>query len=138
MLETKEIAREDFDKYVEVNNLEVIPHDSYVKYINQINEIINKSDTYEEMEDEDRDKFDIAIEEVNDLKKHIVLDYNKENNRITKSTVFTREEQVEWDKDEETGEILKARSGKYKDTPLNRKLERVGAEYIGNKDEDKE
>lgn len=138
MLETKEIAREDFDKYVDVNNLEVIPHDSYVKYIGQINEIINKSDTYEEMEEEDKCKYNIAIEEVKDLKKHIVLDYNKENNQIIKSTVFTREEQVEWDKDEETGEILKARSGKYKDTPLNRKLGRVGADYGGNKGEDKE
>lgn len=50
------------------------------------------------------------------------------NNDLTKSIMFYREQQVEWDKTED-GTLMKARSGVYKDTPANRKKGIVGQRY---------
>lgn len=50
------------------------------------------------------------------------------NNDLTKSIMFYREQQVEWDRAED-GTLMKARSGIYKDTPANRKKGIVGQRY---------
>lgn len=50
------------------------------------------------------------------------------NDNLTKSVVFWREQQVIWDK-AENGELMKARSGVYADTPVNRKKGIVGQKY---------
>lgn len=50
------------------------------------------------------------------------------NDDLTKSIMFYREQQVEWDQDE-NGVLMKARSGVYKDTPANRKKGIVGQRY---------
>lgn len=50
------------------------------------------------------------------------------NEDLTKSILFYREQQVEWDKAED-GTLMKARSGIYKDTPANRKKGIVGMRY---------
>lgn len=59
------------------------------------------------------------------------------NDDLTKSIVFWREQQVIWDK-AENGELMKARSGVYKDTPVNRKKGIVGMRYGQEKKEVKD
>lgn len=50
------------------------------------------------------------------------------NDDLTKSIVYYREQQVEWDKAQD-GTLMKARSGVYRDTPVNRKKGIVGMRY---------
>lgn len=56
------------------------------------------------------------------------------NNDLSKSVVYWRESQVEWKKSP-SGELMKARSGVYKDTLVNRKKGLVGQKYGAEKKE---
>lgn len=53
------------------------------------------------------------------------------NDDLTKSVMFYRESQIEWDRDE-NGQLMKSCSGVYKDTPANRKKGIVGQRYGNN------
>lgn len=57
------------------------------------------------------------------------------NDDFSKSIVYWREQQVEWDKAED-GILMKARSGVYKDTLVNRKKGIVGMRYGQERKED--
>ena len=112
-----EMTRQEFDKLAEQNNWEVYTQ----RQIYQFSQDILKSVDPIEREHG-------AIDYVS-LNRVTVV-----NDDLTKSVVYWREQQVEWDKAED-GTLMKARSGVYKDTPANRKKGIVGQRYGGKKEE---
>lgn len=112
-----EMTRQEFDKLAKQNNWEVYTQ----RQVYQFSQDILKSVDPIEREHG-------AIDYVS-LNRVTVV-----NDDLTKSVVYWREQQVEWDKAED-GTLMKARSGVYKDTPANRKKGIVGQRYGGKKEE---
>lgn len=126
---SNEIDRNSFNRMVDLKNLEVFSKSELTEFLKHNQDTLLKGEKFEDLSEEDKEAFCVFQEEVSSLDKHIVLDWDEHTQSIIKSEMYTRPIQVEWDKDEETGEILKARSGTYVDTPLNRKLGRVGQKF---------
>jgi len=112
-----EMTRQEFDKLAKQNNWEVYTQ----RQVYQFSQDILKSVDPIEREHG-------AIDYVS-LNRVTVV-----NDDLTKSVVYWREQQVEWDKAED-GTLMKARSGVYKDTLANRKKGIVGQRYGGKKEE---
>lgn len=112
-----EMTRQEFDKLAKQNNWEVYTQ----RQVYQFSQDILKSVDPIEREHG-------AIDYVS-LNRVTVV-----NDDLTKSVVYWREQQVEWDEAED-GTLMKARSGVYKDTPANRKKGIVGQRYGGKKEE---
>lgn len=112
-----EMTRQEFDKLANKNNWEVYTQ----RQVYQFSQDILKS-----------------IDPIE--REHGAIDYislnrvTVVNDDLTKSVVYWREQQVEWDKAED-GTLMKARSGVYKDTLANRKKGIVGQRYGGKKEE---
>lgn len=115
-----EMTRQEFDKLAKQNNWEVYTQRQIYQFSQDILKSIN------------------PIE-----REHGAIDYislnrvTVVNDDLTKSVVYWREQQVEWDKAED-GTLMKARSGVYKDTLANRKKGIVGQRYGGKKEETSE
>lgn len=112
-----EMTRQEFDKLAKQNNWEVYTQ----RQVYQFSQDILKSVDPIEREHG-------AIDYIS-LNRVVVV-----NDDLTKSVVYWREQQVEWDKAED-GTLIKARSGVYKDTLANRKKGIVGQRYGGKKEE---
>lgn len=139
-----QITTKEFnDKFKTNPNVEVLTKSFFDAWIEDNREVLVKAEKGEELTD-------LEKSEVNDLKENIrsfaMLEvYGREPHQqdIQKSIYYVREKQIEWDSEEfeksEGGEILKARSGIYKDTALNRKMGRVGQRFgkHSSMDEDK-
>lgn len=112
------MTRKEFFEQVNKNDWEIYTPDQIASFVK--GEVFNKS-----LSEEDRK---VAAVVYASLKKQEVI-----NEDMTKSIFYYRESQVEWDKAED-GTLMKARSGVYKDTPTNRRLERVGQRLTSGKE----
>jgi hypothetical protein len=129
-----------FNKLVIENNYEVFEQDQMISYINSIRKSVN-DDLFKSLSDELKQKAnDEYKSELESFKPYLVVERKKvgHDEKIVKSIKFVRDQQVIWDVDKETNEIMKAKAGTYTNTSLNRKLMRVGAKYgEGKKEETK-
>jgi hypothetical protein len=129
------LTRQELEKAVKDKGLEVYSEAQMRNFISSNEDILKSGSTTEELDELQKSEYDTMVAE---LRSFSAVDvYDQEGLTITKSTVYVRPKQVEWDeqsieKSEDGEEIEKARSGVYTDTALNRKLGRVGQKY-GNK-----
>ena len=107
----KQMTRREFELLAKQNDWEVYTQ----RQVYQFSQDILKSEDPQEREWGAIDYVSLSRVEVT-------------NEDLTKSILFYREQQVEWDKAED-GTSMKARSGIYKDTPANRKKGIVGMRY---------
>lgn len=126
----KEITRHDFEKTCKLNNLEYFTLEQVEAWVKDNKSLIEKSQT-EELDDIEKSLVDEFTVTASNLNLVSVL-----NDDLTKSVMYVRPSQIDWDKDE-NGDLMKAKSGTYSDTPENRKLGRVGQKYGGSKGEEK-
>jgi cell division septum initiation protein DivIVA len=105
----------DFKRMVDLQGLEVFEKSQVDQFLNQMGDMLEKSE-YSELTDEEKQKIELIKAEVSYFNKWIVVGEN-----FQKALKFTRPIQVEWDKDD----ICK---GIYKETDLNKKLDRIGKE----------
>lgn len=106
---------EDFEKYVEDNNLEVFKS----SYLNNVLIDIKKG--------VDGDAFKLFQLEISNMTPIEVIKRD-----LTREIVYVREPQIEWDGDivkGDLGEYLQVEDGVYLDTELNKALGRVGLRY---------
>lgn len=113
----KELTRDEFNYLASKNNWEVFSE----REVYQFSQSILKSMDPIEKEHGAIDFVSLTRQEVR-------------NNNLSKSVVYWRESQVEWEK-APNGELMKARSGIYKDTSVNRKKGLVGQRYGAEKKE---
>lgn len=116
----KVLTRKEFQELAKSNNWEVYTLEQVEKFSKDILKSINP-----------KEKEFGAIDFVSLNRQEVI------NDDLTKSVMFWREAQIEWDsKDSDT--LTKSRSGIYKDTPVNRKKGIVGMRYGKEKEEKKE
>ena len=117
MIEDNMITRSDFEKSLKLNGLESFDENVVGEWLKDNRSLIEKSKVGE-LDDLEKSMLDEFKVMATSLKKVVVVE-----DTLEKSVVYVRPQQVEWDTAED-GEILKSRSGIYKDTPENRKLGR--------------
>lgn len=117
-MDNKTLTRAEFEALAKQNNWEVYTQ----RQIYQFSQDILKSV-------DETERLNGAIDYASLNRVEVI------NNDLTKSIMFYREQQVEWDRAED-GTLMKARSGIYKDTPANRKKGIVGQRYGAVKKED--
>lgn len=122
MIVDNNITRGDFEKSLKLQGLEAFTEEQVSAWVSGTRELIEKSER-EELSDIEKSSIEEFKVDVLSLKRITVVEDD-----LTKSTMFIRPEQVIWDVAED-GEILKARSGIYGNTPENRKLGRIGQKY---------
>jgi hypothetical protein len=131
IINQNEITKSEFDDMVKLKDLEVWSKHQVDSFIVDYGREIEKGeiDDFTSLSEDQKDLFKSFEAEIKSLDKWIVTDYDDELRRINKSIIFTRDKQVDFDLIENEGELLKARSGVYRDTELNRKLDRVGKPF---------
>lgn len=126
------LTRDELNKLVKENNLEVYPQEQFNSYIELNKELLIKGET-SDLDDIEKSEYSVLQEEIKSFKKVEV--YNiAENSKsiIEKSICYVRPKQVEWTEEiqkSESGEEEKVKMGVYTDTVLNRNLDRVGKTY---------
>ena len=126
------LTRDELNKLVKENNLEVYPQEQFNAYIEGNKELLIKGET-SDLDDIEKSEYNVLQEEIKSFKKVEV--YNiAENSKsiIEKSICYVRPKQVEWTEEiqkSESGEEHKVKTGTYTDTVLNRNLDRVGKTY---------
>lgn len=126
------LTRDELNKLVERNGLEVYPQEQFNAYIEANKELLIKGET-SDLDDIEKSEYNVLQEEIKSFKKVEV--YNiVENSKsiIEKSICYVRPKQVEWTEEiqkSESGEEQKVKTGVYTDTVLNRNLDRVGKTY---------
>ena len=126
------LTRDELNKLVKENNLEVYPQEQFNAYIEGNKELLIKGET-SDLDDIEKSEYNVLQEEIKSFKKVEV--YNiAENSKsiIEKSICYVRPKQVEWTEEiqkSESGEDEKVKTGVYTDTVLNRNLNRVGKTY---------
>lgn len=126
------LTRDELNKLVKENNLEVYPQEQFNSYIELNKELLIKGET-SDLDDIEKSEYNALQEEIKSFKKVEV--YNIAENsksRIEKSICYVRPKQVEWTEEiqkSESGEDEKVKTGVYIDTVLNRALDRVGQKY---------
>jgi hypothetical protein len=118
----QEIYEGDFNDMLKKGDFEVFSKSQIDSFLNDLGSILEKAE-HSELDDDDKDKIEIAKAEIASFSKFTVLD-----NEFNKSLKYVRTRQIEWDKGEGE-EIQKSDSGTYLDTNLNRSLNRVGLKY---------
>lgn len=126
---------------VKKEGMEVFTQEQYNRFLEANMEVLQKgeSNTLDELE---KAEYEELKEEIKSFAEALVYSPSKESEfRLEKSIFYIRPKQVEWDeseliKGEDGEEIEKARSGRYTDTPLNRKMGRVGQKYGQKKEEE--
>lgn len=93
----------------------------------QIREWVNKSLIASLDDEKERREFSL---ELNSFTRQIVV-----NDDLTKSILYFRPPQIIWDR-VDSDSIMKSKTGVYADTPMNRKLGRVGLPYGKQDNED--
>jgi hypothetical protein len=122
MIQDNTITREDFEKSARLNDLEVFTEQEVNAWLSDKKKLIEKSEV-DELDEIEKGELNDFIIDSKSLNKVVVIEAD-----LTKSVMFFRPSQVKWDKDEE-GNLMKARSGVYKDTPYNRKKGIVGMRF---------
>lgn len=126
------LTRDELNKLVKENNLEVYQQEQFNAYIEGNKELLIKGET-SDLDDIEKSEYNVLQEEIKSFKKVEV--YNiAENSKsiIEKSICYVRPKQVEWSEEiqkSESGEEEKVKTGVYTDTVLNRNLDRVGKTY---------
>lgn len=126
MIVDNNITRGDFEKSLKLQGLEAFTEEQVSSWVSGTRELIEKSER-EELSDIEKSSIEEFKVDVLSLKRVTVVEDD-----LTKSTMFIRPAQVIWDITED-GEILKARSGTYANTPENKKLGRIGQKYGSKK-----
>ena len=133
------ITRKEYDREFIQKGYEEFTEDQFRKWIDLNSEILVKGEQGMLEDDLEKAEYEGFKEEIRSFTAVEVVEPSPISQfRIQKSIMYVRPKQVEWDepeliKGEDGEEIEKARSGKYTDTPLNRKLGRVGQKYGGEK-----
>ena len=133
------ITRKEYDREFIQKGYEEFTEDQFRKWIDLNSEVLVKGEQGMLEDDLEKAEYEGFKEEIRSFTAVEVVEPSPISQfRIQKSIMYVRPKQVEWDEPElikgENGEeIEKARSGKYKDTPLNRKLGRVGSPYGSKK-----
>lgn len=126
------LTKDELNKLVERNGLEVYPQEQFNAYIEANKELLIKGET-SDLDDIEKSEYTTLQEEIRSFSKVEV--YSKAENsqtRIEKSICYVRPKQVEWSEEiqkSESGEDEKVKTGVYTDTVLNRNLDRVGKTY---------
>ena len=139
------LARQEFDKmFLKSERYEIYSAEQFDNFIENNMEVLQKGEKDELTEEIEKSEYETLKEEIRSFTPIEVISESQESKfRIEKSICYVREKQVEWDepeliKGEDGEEIEKARGGTYGNTPLNRKLGRVGQRYgKSSMDEDK-
>ena len=126
------LTKDELDKLVKSEGLEVYPQDQFAAYIEGNKELLIKGET-SDLDDIEKSEYNTLQEEIKSFKRIEVYNLAENSqNRIEKSIVFVRPKQVEWSEEiqkSESGEEEKVKKGIYTDTVLNRNLNRVGKTY---------
>jgi len=122
MIFDNKITREDFEKSLKLKDLESFTDVQVEQWTKDAKELLEKS-TKEELNDIEKSQLEEFMVAAPNLCKVTVV-----NDDLTKSLMYYRPSQIEWEKSEQ-GEIMKSRSGIYKDTYENRKLGKVGTQF---------
>lgn len=126
------LTKDELDKLVKSEGLEVYPQDQFAAYIEGNKELLIKGET-SELDEIEKSEYNTLQEEIKSFKRIEVYNLAENSqNRIEKSIVFVRPKQVEWSEEiqkSESGEDEKVKKGIYTDTVLNRTLDRVGKTY---------
>ena len=123
------ITRQDFEKSLKLKDLESFTDVQVEQWTKDAKELLEKS-TKEELNDIEKSQLEEFMVCAPNLGKVTVV-----NDDLTKSLMYYRPSQVEWEVSEEV-EIMKSRAGTYKDTHENRKLGRVGQKFGESKKEE--
>lgn len=131
-INSNEIFKGDFDQMVSFKNLEVFTEEMMNQNFQPLKDNLEKAESFDVLEEEDKEFSKAIIEEIGSFQQFTVL--SEKDGKISRTKVFVREPQVEWEGEivkGEFGEItdIKNCGGIYLDTPLNRKLKRVGEQY---------
>ena len=119
----QEVYKGDFEDMLKVGNFEVFSKSQIDTFLDDLGSVLEKAES-SELNEEDKRKIEIAKSEVGSFSKFEVID-----NEFNKSLKYVRPRQIEWDVNEETGNIMKGEVGTYLNTNLNKKLGRVGLKY---------
>ncbi len=126
------LTKDELDKLVKSEGLEVYPQDQFAAYIEGNKELLIKGET-SELDEIEKSEYNTLQEEIKSFKRIEVYNLAENSqNRIEKSIVFVRPNQVEWSEEiqkSESREDEKVKVGTYADTVLNRNLNRVGKTY---------
>lgn len=126
------LTKDELDKLVKSEGLEVYPQDQFAAYIEGNKELLIKGET-SDLDEIEKSEYNTLQEEIKSFKRIEVYNLAENSqNRIEKSIVFVRPKQVEWSEEiqkSESGEDEKVKVGTYTDTVLNRTLDRVGKVY---------
>jgi len=126
-----EITKGEFDELNKVKNFDIFTPQQRNMALLNVSGLIKKGETQELNEDE-QDLIKSITAELDNLTEYVINDMN--SGRIVKTKVYVQPKQVVWTDTLEkslTGETIK--KGMFLDTPLNRKLNRVGDEIIKGK-----
>ena len=133
------ITKKEYEKEFIQKGYEQFTEDQFRKWIDLNSDILVKGEQGMLEDDIEKAEYEAFKEEIRSFTAVEVVEPSPISKfRIEKSIMYVRPNQVEWDEPElikgEDGEdIQKARSGRYKDTRLNRKLGRVGNPYGSKK-----
>lgn len=120
-----ELTRKEFEKAVKFNNWEVFSSKEVKDYSLSIGTVIKKS-ADNELTEEEKKFIDVGKQELQNLTPITVIDDN-----LLKSLYYVQEKQVEFvDTIEKSIDGSPIQEGTFLDTPLNRKLGRVGQTFI--------
>ena len=135
------LSHKEFEKtIVKGGEFEVYTQEQFDRYINANLDLLKKGE-FDTLSDIEKSEYEALKEEIKGFGQIEVVSPSKESDfRIEKAIMYVRPAQVEWDeheliKSEDGTEIMKARGGRYTDTPTNRKLGRVGQRYGKEKKE---
>jgi hypothetical protein len=132
------ITKQDFDAFVRRHNPECFTEKQINQWVLANQELIQKSET-DELNDIEKSEVKRFEDEFSSFTKVEVVSASQDilSKGIQYDTYYIREQQIEWDMEKgENEEIIKSSHGRYKDTPHNRKMGRVGAEFGHKKEEE--
>jgi hypothetical protein len=113
----KTVLKSDLDKLVEIGEVEVFTPTQLKSYVEMSNDAISKSEGSRD------DLYKSVVDEMRSFEPVTMWD----DDTLQKSTVMVRPAQIAWDK--KGDDIEKSLSGRFLDTELNRKFDRVGLHY---------
>jgi hypothetical protein len=134
------ITKQDFDAFVRRHNPECFTEKQINQWVLANQELIQKSET-DELNDIEKSEVKRFEDEFSSFTKVEVVSASQDilSKGIQYDTYYIREQQIEWDMEKgENDEIVKSSHGRYKDTPHNRKMGRVGQEFGHAKKEEDE
>ena len=123
------ITQKEWDTFTRHKDAEILNENTVNAWVMAHQETILKADSGE-LNDIEKAEIDVFNKEFTSFMRVEVVGVNDDllNKGLKYETFYVREKQIEFEK-AEGDEIQKSRHGRYLDTPLNRKMGRVGAEF---------